>query len=114
GVDGIRIGNPFGFGTGSPTGNQIINNNAANNAANPAADTYEGGIQGFDLDDLNPNCGTDIWSGNTWGSGGYSPPCTTTGGGSGPAATAKRSLKATAPAGPHAKAWTKFLYGGRR
>ncbi len=114
GVDGIRIGNPLGFGTGSPNGNRILHNNAANNATNPAADTYEGGIQGFDLHDLNPDCGTDIWSGNTWGSGGYSPPCTTTGA-SGPAATAKRNLNAaTTPTGPHAKAWTKFLYGGRR
>ncbi len=114
GVDGIRIGNPLGFGTGSPNGNRILNNQAANNATNPAADTYEGGIQGFDLHDLNPNCGTDIWSGNTWGSAGYSPACTSTGGSGPAAAAAKSSLKAAAPAGPHAKAWTKFISGGRR
>jgi streptogramin lyase len=114
GVDGIRIGNPFGFGTGVSDGNQIIRNNAANNAVNPAADTYEGGIQGYDLDDLNANCGADIWSGNIWGSGGFSPACTTTGGSGPAAAAAKSSLKATAPTGPNAKAWTKFIYGGGR
>ncbi len=117
GVDGIRIGNPFGFGTGSPTGNKILNNNAANNAVNPAADTYEGGIQGFDLHDLNANCANDIWSGNDWGSAGYSPPCTAAGG-SGPVVAAptspSKAASAASPSGPNAKAWTQFINRGRR
>ena len=120
GVDGIRIGNPFGFGTGSPDGNQILNNDAANNAANPAADTYEGGIQGYDLHDLNANCGADIWSGNIWGSGGYNPTCTTTGGSPAPAApSAATTNAATSPEArlwkkQNAKAWQQFTNQGRR
>ncbi|MGI8776836.1 MAG: hypothetical protein ACR2LJ_05490 [Acidimicrobiales bacterium] len=118
GVDGIRIGNPFGIATGNPTGNKILDNNAINNATNPGVDGYEGGIQAFDLHDLNVNCDHDVWRGNTWGSAGYSPACTAIGG-SGPApAVAKDSLSATpnatAPTGPHAKEWEEFLNNGRR
>jgi len=118
GVDGIRIGNPFGIATGNPTGNKILDNNVVNNATNPGADGYEGGIQAFDLHDLNVNCDHDVWRGNTWGSAGYSPACTAIGG-SGPApAVAKDSLtatpNATAPTGPHAKEWEEFFNNGRR
>ena len=114
GVDGIRIGNPFGFGTGKPDGNQILNNNAANNATNPAADTYEGGIQAFDLHDLNPNCGADIWSGNLWGTGGFSPVCTS-GDASGSGASPQAAAPAVNPGAlPNAHEWEQFFESGRR
>ncbi|MCA1683653.1 MAG: right-handed parallel beta-helix repeat-containing protein, partial [Actinobacteria bacterium] len=71
GVDGIRIGNPVGFATGNPTGNRILNNDAADNNANPAIDTYEFGRPGYDLHDRNDRCADNVWSNNTWGTGGY-------------------------------------------
>ena len=51
-------------------GNQIRNNNAAGNAQRA----------GFDLRDLNAACGTNTWTGNTWGAAGFTPACTGTGG----------------------------------
>ncbi|MCA1696027.1 MAG: right-handed parallel beta-helix repeat-containing protein, partial [Actinobacteria bacterium] len=77
-------------------GNTITGNNAANNAT-------LGPRYGFDLTDRNANCGTNTWSNNIWGTGGYSPACTTTGG-SGPALTAATKSAATADSGPPAKA----------
>jgi hypothetical protein len=35
---------------------------------------------GFDLLDENPDCDNNFWSGNIWGSGGFSPACTAAGG----------------------------------
>jgi parallel beta-helix repeat protein len=65
--------------------NTIIGNDASDNAVSPA-----GGRWGpaFDLEDRNPDCGTNKWSGNIWGNGGFSPACTTTDG-SGPALSAE-------------------------
>ena len=64
------------------TANTIIGNDASGNAltAAPVNDPY------FDLQDRTAGC-TNTWSGNIWGSGGFSPACTATGG-SGPAAAA--------------------------
>lgn len=63
-------------------GNKITNNNAADNAVVRLRGA--GGV--YDLMDENPACGTEdgrnrrlapnFWSGNTWGTGGYNPPCT--------------------------------------
>lgn len=69
--------------TVSSNGNRILNNDAADNAVQP-----QNSIPGmWDLHDAKANCGKNVWSGNAWGSGGYSQACTTTGG-SGPASAA--------------------------
>jgi hypothetical protein len=71
GTDGIRV---------ASLSNRILNNDAANNA--------EEGEGWFDLADRSSrgpaNCDNNVWSGNIWGSGFYSPACTAAGG-SGPA-----------------------------
>ena len=117
GVDGIRVGNPFGFATGNPTGNKFLANDVADNATNPAADTYEGGVRAFDLHDLNKRCADNLWRANKWGSGGFSPACTTTGGSGPPMTTATSSLSsnpnAAGPQGPDATKWEQFLTNGR-
>ncbi len=107
GVDGIRIA------ANATGGNRVFNNDAANNNANPAANTYEGGGRGFDLHDLNANCAGDAWNANIWGSGGYSPACTTHGG-SGPTVAAASGTQAPTPRGPNAEAWEQLLNRGRR
>ncbi len=106
GVDGIRIAKKAG-------GNQILNNDAADNNANPDANLYEGKPRGFDLHDLNARCLSNRWWRNIWGSGGYSPACTSLGG-SGPTVVAQTSTEAIAPAGLHAEAWQRILGHGRR
>jgi parallel beta-helix repeat protein len=55
--------------------NRIINNDAARGGP-----TFSGN---FDLHDGNRNCDSNVWLGNTWGTGLYNRPCTATGG-SGP------------------------------
>ena len=124
GVDGIRLGTAFGFFRGSPQGNTVTDNVSVGNATNPGVDLYERGIKGYDLHDLAPNCGTNVWSRNQWGSAGFSPPCTTTGG-SGPAPSAgpappQAAPNATSPNAaspppgfPNAQAWENFLEQGR-
>ena len=52
--------------------NVIRGNNAAGNVANPSF------FGGFDLRDANTNCDSNVWDANVWGSGGFSPACTTT------------------------------------
>lgn len=54
--------------------NVIRGNNAAGNRANPSF------FGGFDLRDANANCDSNVWDANIWGSGGFSPACTTAGG----------------------------------
>ncbi|MCA1683926.1 MAG: DUF11 domain-containing protein, partial [Actinobacteria bacterium] len=56
-------------------GNLITGNDAANNVQAPV--TY---LRLFDLLDENANCDSNVWSANIWGSGGYSPACTTAAG----------------------------------
>ncbi|MCA1683595.1 MAG: right-handed parallel beta-helix repeat-containing protein [Actinobacteria bacterium] len=115
GVDGIRIGNPVGFNTGNPTGNQILDNDAADNARKPSVDTYEGSPQGYDLHDRNPDCADNVWLRNIWGSGGYSPPCTATGG-SGPAppsVAAANAPQAAAASSADTTDWMRALNHGR-
>lgn len=81
GDDGIQVRR-------SANGNRIIGNTSTGN-----------GIKGaFDLRDLNPGCGTNVWSGNTWGSAGYSPACVTNGG-SGSAAAGTAALAEISAAG---------------
>lgn len=118
GVDGIRIGDPRGFGRGSPTRNKILDNDAADNNAKCEANRYEGGCRrpAFDLHDSHPDCDDNVWSGNTWGSGGYSPACTATGG-TGPKGAAgppaATSEQGGGPSGTHGKEWAEFLARGR-
>jgi streptogramin lyase len=122
GVDGIRLGTAVGFFNGSPQGNTVTNNVSAGNGTNTAVDFYENGIQAYDLHDLAPNCGTNVWSKNQWGTAGFTPACTSTGG-SGPGTTS--SAGAPQAAGPNAAAadptttfpnaqpWESFLENGR-
>ena len=112
GVDGIRIGDPRRGVRGRVSGNRILDNDASDNNANPAANTYEGSRRAFDLRDASPDCAGNTWLGNTWGSGGFTPACTTTAG-SAPAATATSTAVTTAPSGPNAKAWERFINRGR-
>ncbi len=65
GEDGIRIAR-------FTTSNRILNNDAADNNA-----LDNGSV---DLHDLEGGCLGNVWSGNSWGSGGYSPPCAANGG----------------------------------
>ncbi|HSH23889.1 MAG TPA: right-handed parallel beta-helix repeat-containing protein, partial [Acidimicrobiales bacterium] len=71
GQDGIHVRRGAGA-------NRILDNNAANNNA-LATPWY----RYADLRDHNSACGDNVWSGNTWGTGFYSPACTAAGG-SGP------------------------------
>lgn len=64
GDDGIQIRRRVGA-------TRVLGNDAAGNAAKGNA---------VDLRDFNTVCGTNTWLGNSWGSGGFSPPCTATGG----------------------------------
>ena len=117
GVDGIRLGGAFGFFSGAAEGNTVAYNIVTGNATNPSVDAYEGSPQGYDLDDIDPTCGTNIWSKNTWGSAGFTPVCTSTGG-SGPVpaansqAAAPRASTAKTPL-PNAQAWESLLERGR-
>ena len=72
GADGIQI---------NSHGNTITNNVSSGNGSIYA------GLYFFDLQDTNfdpvtfaPSCDSNNWSGNVWGSGGYSPACTLNGG----------------------------------
>ena len=111
GVDGIRIGGAFGFFKGVAEGNSVAYNVVMGNGTNPSADVYEGGPQGYDLHDNDPTCGTNVWLKNTWGSAGYTPPCTTAGG-TGPSPPAA-SPHGAAPNAAVAKAAEAFLERGR-
>ncbi|MDQ6615780.1 MAG: SBBP repeat-containing protein [Actinomycetota bacterium] len=53
----------------------------------------------IDLGDPGGGCGTNVWQGNIWGSGGYNPPCTTAGG-SGPNPPPAPKAVAAAAAAP--------------
>lgn len=87
----------------SSQNNRILDNDAANNHA-------VAGLEGDDLHDDNPDCDTNVWLRNVWGSGGFSPPCVTTDGhqaaapavASAPlaAAAASPALPAVTPASP--------------
>ena len=120
GVDGIRLGTARGFFRGTPQGNTVTNNVSLDNATNPAVDRYERGIKGYDLHDLAPNCGTNVWSKNQWGSAGFTPACVTAGG-SGPVASqggaapqgVAPNAASPAPDFPNAQAWEQFLERGR-
>jgi parallel beta-helix repeat protein len=57
--------------------NRIIDNDAADN--NAAFEFF----RSFDLNDENPDCDQNVWSGNIWGAGLFDPACVTAGG-SGP------------------------------
>lgn len=63
--------------------NTIRNNDVADNAV--IEDAFD---VAFDLYDMNADCDANIWSGNIWGSGGFDPECTTTGGSGPPMAAA--------------------------
>jgi len=65
-------GSPDDFVSGHAT---IRSNNAADNVA-----SRYNTVAANDLFDGFPNCNTNVWFGNTWGSGGFDPACTTTGG----------------------------------
>lgn len=78
----------------SATGNRILFNNAADNALNRTEYFLY-----WDLNDANPECAGNTWIGNTWGSGGYDPVCTSTGG-TGPALSATASPSDPAIAEP--------------
>jgi parallel beta-helix repeat protein len=54
--------------------NAILNNDASHNNKKPTFSQ-----RGWDLRDTDPNCARNTWSGNTWGSGSFSPLCTTAG-----------------------------------
>ncbi|MDQ4145386.1 MAG: right-handed parallel beta-helix repeat-containing protein [Actinomycetota bacterium] len=107
GEDGIQIRRRAG-------GVQVRRNNAADNAAR---------VSGFDLRDLNVNCGTNTWWENTWGSGGFSPACTSTGGTAATAAattTVQPAVGITTSWDPRIRAlernphaWEQFMNRGR-
>lgn len=61
-------------------GNQIVDNISTDNSRQIRRFA---GLVWFDLLDRNVNCGTNVWSGNTWGAALYRPDCVTAGG-SGP------------------------------
>ncbi|MDQ3897583.1 MAG: right-handed parallel beta-helix repeat-containing protein [Actinomycetota bacterium] len=65
-------GGPFELKTGR---NRIVGNNAANNLASPANTSFA-----KDLGDAFPDCDHNTWNDNRWGTGGYFPACTATGG----------------------------------
>lgn len=71
------------------TGNKIRYNDAADNV-------------GTDLVDSFADCDNNVWAGNIWGSGGFSPPCVTKGGSGppppAPAAAASSVAPSVAPA----------------
>ncbi len=78
-------------------GNQVLNNRATESGRRfPSL----AGTFWVDLRDRNANCGTNVWSGNVWGTAYFNPPCVTAGG-SGPTPP---PAPATAPAGPEARA----------
>lgn len=77
--DGIQVG-------GGARNNRVLNNDAAGNAL-MFPDFFK------DLTDQNSSCDNNTWSGNTWGMGGFDPPCVTTGG-SGPGAPLATSAAA--------------------
>ena len=61
--------------------------NAITNDVSSANGSIYAGLYFFDLQDTNfdpvtfaPSCDSNTWSGNLWGSGGYSPACTSNGG----------------------------------
>jgi hypothetical protein len=125
GIDGIRLGTPSYGPLGTPggfvSGNTVANNVSVGNGTNTAVDTFEIGITAFDLHDLAPNCGTNVWSNNQWGDAGFTPACTSTGGSvvSGtanssevPRAAAPNAMGPTATASDF-KQWENFLENGR-
>ncbi len=115
GVDGIRIAQtPCPAAECQIAGdNEIVDNDAADNNTNPAVNTYEGSPPAFDLHDQNADCDHNTWSHNTWGSAGYTPACTATGG-SGPAVTANTARRPTHARRPHARAWKRHAKAWRR
>lgn len=129
GVDGIRLGTlrpPF---NGSVQGNIVSDNVSVDNGTNlsvDTAETFRGPIQAYDLHDLDPTCGTNVWTGNQWGSAGFSPACTSTGGSQVASTTPSGAApRAAAPNGaassgadpsstlPDEQAWDNFLEQGR-
>lgn len=64
-ANGIQIRGPLGANPGS-VNNRIINNTASNNSQLPFIPSAAFGPT-FDLKELNPNCGTNLWLGNTFG-----------------------------------------------
>ena len=124
GVDGIRLGTfrpPF---NGSVEGNTLSNNVSADNGTNLSVDlseTFRGPIPVYDLHDLDPTCGTNAWTGNQWGSAGFSPACTSSGGSALTATTPHASASNAATTNsvdptaipPNEQAWEKFLEQGR-
>ncbi len=90
GVDGIRVAL-------RAVGNTIVDNDAANNNTNPAVNRYEVFAPGFDLRDFNKDCATNAWSGNSWGSGGFNPPCTAVSGSGPPLSSGAASAAAASP-----------------
>lgn len=100
------------FGQVAVSKNVISANNFANNAVNPhcqfdvlcvagltgilplAADMLE--VATVDVSTF--DCGTDVWSGNLWGTGGFAPPCTGAGGHQVTASSASTSTAAQSAA----------------
>lgn len=75
--------------------NQIIGNDAADNAVKPSPFPA---FPFFDLHDGYPDCDSNIWSGNTYGSGGFSPACVLDGLSPAPGAGAEESHVPPPPA----------------
>ena len=120
GIDGIRIGGPFGFFIGAAEGNTIAYNRVTGSGANPSVDSFECcPVVAYDLHDVDPTCGTNVWLDNTWSTAGFTPACTTTDG-TGPSPTNATlptiaAGKVTGPPAtfPNAQVWKAFLQRGR-
>lgn len=95
--DGSQNYNDTGNGIGvrsllraNPISNDlVIENRTLNNAgagisvaseANQIRSNYANGNLFADLFDVDPNCDSNVWWDNTWGTGGIRPPCTGNGG----------------------------------
>jgi hypothetical protein len=120
GVDGIRLGTAVGFFRGSPQGNAVTDNASVGNGTNTGVDFYESPITAYDLQDLAPNCGTDVWFNNQWGKAGFTPACTSYGGSQATTTSPSAAPQAAAPnaagpttSSPNAQRWETFLENGR-
>lgn len=111
---GNGIGIQPGFQTLQPAGQALVTENTVrhndqdgiqvastdNRIENNVSTDNDAGGYGyfFDLHDTHPDCDSNVWFGNVWGSAGYSPECVTAGG-SGPVPVPPPASAAQAKAG---------------
>ena len=90
--DGIQLNFDVVGGASPRTVDTVLGNTSLGNGDNgidvvSRGNTIQGNSTGannvnqdgsFDLIDANPGCDNNVWKGNTWGSAGFSPSCTST------------------------------------